>query len=248
MYLNKDWYDDKEILKFLKESKEFLTETASAQTRMKLARAARRTAKRRAVINKLRAKKRKLNPEKFYFAHKFKKWTNTQKQTFRDIQYDESRIVIPLYDFDNTLIGFQGRSLTPNSVKYITVMLSENAPKIYGLNTIQKDKTVYITEGPFDSTFIPNSIAMCGADADVSSFNFSGIVWIYDNEPRNAEIIERLSKAIDSGEKVVIWPSSIEQKDINDLVLAGLNPMDMIESNTYSGLEAKIKFNNWKKI
>ena len=90
-----------------------------------------------------------------------------------------------------------------------------------------KDKTVYITEGPFDSTFIPNSIAMCGADADVSSFNFSGIVWIYDNEPRNAEIIERLSKAIDSGEKVVIWPSSIEQKDINDLVLAGLNPMDM---------------------
>lgn len=62
MYLNKDWYDDKEILKFIKESKEFLTETASAQTRMKLARAARRTAKRRAVINKLRAKKRKLNP------------------------------------------------------------------------------------------------------------------------------------------------------------------------------------------
>jgi len=191
---------------------------------------------------------RKLNPEKFYFAHKFKKWTNTQKQTFRDIQYDEPRIVIPLYDFDNTLIGFQGRSLSSKSVKYITVMLSENAPKIYGLNTIQKDKTVYITEGPFDSTFIHNSIAMCGADADVGNLSLSGVVWIYDNEPRNAEIIERLSKTIDRGEKVVIWPSSIEQKDINDIVLAGLNPMDMIESNTYSGLEAKIKFNNWKKI
>jgi len=192
--------------------------------------------------------KRKLNSEKFYFAHKFKKWTNTQKQTFRDIQYDEPRIVIPLYDFDGTLIGFQGRSLSSKSVKYITVMLSENAPKIYGLNTIQKDKTVYITEGPFDSTFIPNSIAMCGADADISNLSLSGVVWIYDNEPRNAEIIERLSKTIDSGEKVVIWPSYIEQKDINDIVLAGLNPMDMIESNTYSGLEAKIKFNNWKKV
>jgi hypothetical protein len=192
--------------------------------------------------------KRKIDSEKFYFADKFKEWTNTQKQTFKKIDYDEPRIVIPLYDFDHTLIGFQGRSLVSNSVKYITVMLSENAPKIYGLNTIQKNGTIYITEGPFDSTFIHNSIAMCGADADVSSFGFGRVVWVYDNEPRNTEIIERISKTINRGEKVVIWPSSIEQKDINDMVLAGLNIMDVLKSNIYSGLEAKLKFNNWKKV
>ena len=200
------------------------------------------------LVSKEYLEKRKINPEKFYFAHNFKEWTNTQKQTFQKTDKEEPRIIIPLYDFENNLIGFQGRSLTPKSVKYITVMLSENAPKIYGLNTIKKNETVYVTEGPFDSTFVRNSIAMCGADADISEFGFSRAVWIYDNEPRNKEIIDRISKTIDRGEEVIIWPSSIEQKDINDMVLAGLNVMNVLESNTYSGLEAKIKFNNWKKI
>ena len=192
--------------------------------------------------------KRKLDPEKFYFARKFKEWTNTQKQTFEKIGYDEPRIIIPLYDFENNLIGFQGRALLSKSVKYITVMISDDAPKIYGLNTIKKNETVYITEGPFDSSFVRNSIAMCGADVDVSDFGFSRTVWVYDNEPRNREIVNRISKAIDHGEKVIIWPLNIQQKDINDMVIAGLNIMDVLESNTYSGLEAKIKFNNWKKI
>jgi hypothetical protein len=192
--------------------------------------------------------KRKIDPEKFYFAHKFKEWVNTQKKTFSKINYEESRIIIPLYDFENNLIGFQGRSLSPNSVKYITVMLSEDSPKIYGLNTIKKDETVYVTEGPFDSTFIHNSIAMCGADADISDLGFNGVVWIYDNEPRNKEIVDRISKTINCGGKVIIWPKNILEKDINDMVISGLNVMDVLESNTYSGLEAKIKFNNWKKI
>ena len=64
-------------------------------------------------------------------------------------------------------------------------MLDENAPKIYGLDTIEKGIPVYITEGPFDSTFISNSIAMCGADAEVRRWGISDPVWIYDNEPRN---------------------------------------------------------------
>jgi len=200
------------------------------------------------AIAKEYLEKRKVDPEKFYFAHKFKEWTNTQKQTFDKIDYEEPRIVIPLYDFDDDLIGFQGRALLSKSVKYITVMLSEDSPKIYGLNTIKKDETVYVTEGPFDSTFVRNSIAMCGADADISDFGFSGVVWIYDNEPRNKEIVDRISKTINRGEKVIIWPNNILEKDINDMVISGLNVMDVLESNTYSGLEAKIKFNNWKKI
>jgi hypothetical protein len=127
-------------------------------------------------------------------------------------------------------------------------MLSDDSPKIYGLNTIKKDETVYVTEGPFDSTFVRNSIAMCGADADISDFGFSRVVWIYDNEPRNKEIVDRISKTIDRGETVIIWPKNIPEKDINDMVLAGHNVMDVLKSNTYSCLEAKIKFNNWKKI
>jgi len=200
------------------------------------------------LIAKEYLEKRNINPDQFYFAEKFKQWVNTQKKTFSKITYEESRIIIPLYDFDNTLIGFQGRSLNSKSVKYITVMLNEDSPKIYGLNKIKKDETVYITEGPFDSTFIHNSIAMCGADADISNFGFDDVVWIYDNEPRNREIVQRISKTIDNGEKVIIWPTNINEKDINDMILAGHKVMDVLKSNTYSGLEAKIKFNNWKKI
>ena len=190
---------------------------------------------------------RKLNPDKFYYADKFKSWTNSQKETFDDVSKDEPRIIIPLF-YQNTLVGFQGRALGPSKIKYITVMLNDDAPKIYGLDEIEKSKTVYITEGPFDSTFIHNSIALCGADGDVDKWGIGDCVWIYDNEPRNREILSRISRVIEMGQKVVIWPSTINEKDINDMVLSGLNVQSVIESNTYSGLEAKLKFTTWKKI
>ena len=192
--------------------------------------------------------KRKLDPSKFYFAYKFKEWTNTQKQTFDTIGRDESRIIIPLHDTEKNLIGFQGRSLGPNSVKYITVMINEDAPKIYGLDQIDNEKPIYIIEGPFDATLVQNGVAMCGSDLDIRSFGWSDYIYVYDNEPRNREIVNRIAKTIDRGDKVVIWPTSVEEKDINDMVLGGQNIMSVLESNTYSGLQAKVKFNNWKKI
>jgi len=192
--------------------------------------------------------KRKVDPEKFYFAHKFKQWANSQKQTFNTTSSDESRIIIPLYDKDSNLIGFQGRALGPSPNKYITVMLSDESPKLYGLNQVDSSEPIYIVEGPFDSTFVKNAVAMCGSDVDIRSFNWSDYIYVFDNEPRNREIVNRISKTIDRGDKVIIWPTIIQQKDINDMVLAGLNVMDVLKSNTYTGLEAKIKFNNWKKI
>ena len=190
---------------------------------------------------------RKLNPDNYYYAEKFKEWTNSLQLTFDSTERDEPRIIIPLF-YQNTLVGFQGRALGSSKIKYITVMLNDDAPKIYGLDEIEKDNIVYITEGPFDSTFIRNAIAMCGADADVSKWGIENPVWIYDNEPRNAEIVSRISRTIDRGEKIVIWPSNIIEKDINDMVLSGLDVQSVIELNTYSGLEAKLKFTTWKKI
>ena len=190
---------------------------------------------------------RHLDPSQFYYAENFKKFVNSLKPTFDDIKYDDERIVIPLY-YEKNLIGLQGRSINPNPIKYITVMLNDDAPKIYGLDNIRKDAPVYVTEGPFDSTFVRNAIAMCGADADVSRWGISDPVWIYDNEPRNREILSRIKRSIDNGGRVVIWPDSIDDKDINDMVMNGLNVQSVIESNTYSGLEATLKFNTWKKI
>ena len=191
---------------------------------------------------------RKINPDKFYYADRFKSWTNTQKKTFDTIGRDEPRIVIPMYDETKNLIGFQGRALDKSPNKYITIMIQDEAPKAYGIETIDKTSTVYITEGPFDSTFIRNSIAMCGADVDISGWGISNPVFVYDNEPRNREIVNRIQNTIDRGDSVIIWPTNITEKDINDMILAGHEVMSMLKSNTYHGLEAKIKFNNWKKI
>jgi len=184
----------------------------------------------------------------FYYAEKFCEWVNKQKPTFKNVKKDHPRIIIPFIDTDGKWFGFQGRSLTPNdTLRYITVMLDEDRPKVYGLNRIKPESTVYIVEGPFDSLFVHNGVAMCGADVDISSFNWNH-VYIFDNEPRNKQICDRISNAIDRGDKVVIWPINLIEKDLNDMVLAGHDVRLLVESSTYQGLEAKVKFTEWKRV
>ena len=189
--------------------------------------------------------KRKLDPTQFYYAEKFVEYVNSRKQNLN--MKEHPRIIIPLY-YEKNLVGVQGRSLDSNSVKYITTIFYNEAPKIYGLDNIRRDAPVFVTEGPFDSTFLLNSIAMCGADGDVRKWGVSTPVWVYDNEPRSKEITERISNTIARGESVVIWPTTINEKDINDMVLAGHDVQSIVESNTYSGLEANLKFTTWKRI
>ena len=185
--------------------------------------------------------------DRLYYCPKFKEWSNTQKQTFPDTTNDEARIIIPLNDTDGNLIGFQGRSLSPNAkMRYITVMLDENAPKLYGLDHINKNETIYIVEGPLDSFFLENSVAMCGSDVDIRTLGWSDYIWVYDNEPRSRQITDKISKSIDAGDSVVIWPSTIKQKDLNDMVVSGVNVKSVIQSNVYQGLKAKLQLSNWK--
>jgi transcription elongation factor Elf1 len=187
---------------------------------------------------------RKLDPNLYYYAENFSKWVNsiTEEPNLKS----EPRIVIPLY-YNKSLIGVQGRSIGPSLVKYITIMFDKDAPKIYNYDSINKEKPVYVLEGPFDSYFIKNSVAMCGADVDLKNLNIYYPVYVYDNEPRNKEIHDRMSKAIQRGYSIVIWPETIKEKDVNDAVLAGIDVEDVLSKNVYSNLEAQLKFNFWKK-
>jgi len=196
-------------------------------------------------VSRIYLEKRKLDPTKFYYAERFVEYVNSHKQSM-DVK-EHPRIIIPLY-YQKNLVGVQGRALNSNSVKYITTIFYDEAPKIYGLDNIRRDAPVFVTEGPFDSTFLLNSIAMCGADSDVRKWGVSTPVWVYDNEPRSKEITERISNAISRGDSVVIWPTGIEEKDINDMILAGHDVQSIVESNTYSGLEANLQFTTWKRI
>lgn len=192
--------------------------------------------------------KRKLNPDSFYYTSSFKKWANTLTRAFDSTKYDDARIVIPLYTKEGDLFGFQGRALGPSKVKYITIIINDEHPKVYGMDHVDTDKTVYVVEGPFDSTFISNGIAMCGADVDLDSLQIKDLVYVYDNEPRNKEICSRIEKVIKQGKKVVIFPTRITEKDINDMVLAGIDVNSVLESNTYQSLTATIKYNEWKRL
>ena len=185
--------------------------------------------------------------DRLFYCPNFKEWTNTQKHTFSDTTNDEERIIIPLNYSDGNLIGFQGRSLSPKAkMRYITVMLDEDAPKLYGLDHINKNETIYIVEGPLDSFFLENSVAMCGSDVDIRSFGWSDYIWVYDNEPRSRQITDKISRSIDAGDAVVIWPNSIKEKDLNDMVTSGINVKSVIQSNVYQGLKAKLQLSNWK--
>lgn len=162
------------------------------------------------------------------------------------LKKNDPRIVIPFFDKIGEVLAVQGRALKDNKLRYITIKLKKNAPKIFGLDRLDTSETVYVVEGPFDSLFIPNCIAAAGSDLP----EFKDAVYIYDNQPRNREVVSKISKLIPDN-KVVIWPENIEEKDINDLILSGRTPKEvkeLIDSNTFSGLKAKIKFNAWKKI
>ena len=177
----------------------------------------------------------------FYYCEDFNEFTGNKSN------YKDPRIVIPLIK-DGVLIGYQGRALDNNPVKYLTTMLEEDQPKIYGYDKLNKELPVYVVEGPFDSTFLNNSVALCGSDGDVSCLEGSTIIFVYDNEPRNKEIVARISRVIERGGRVVIWPGNIKEKDLNDMILMGHDVEKVVKEHTFSGLEAKLKFNHWKKV
>mgnify|MGYP003526494410 CR=1 FL=1 len=193
---------------------------------------------------------------KLFFVEKFKTFTNALLPgKFEHPEDDEPRIIIPFLDEDKNLVGYQGRSLDPDAeIRYISIMLQEDAAKVYGLDTVDKTKTVYLTEGPFDAMFLPNSIAAAGgnltATIGLTKIPRRNIVVVYDNEPRNKHIVKQNRTAIEQGFKVVIWPEGLEYKDINQMVLANYAPeliLKIIQENTFSGMEALLILNQRKK-
>lgn len=187
-----------------------------------------------------------------YYAHKFNEWVNSIiPDKLPSLEKDSPRLVLPFLDRNGVLFGFNARALGNESLRYITIMIDEDRSKIFGLDQINFSQKYYVIEGPIDSLFIPNSLAMAGADGNVSGLeNLENAVFVFDNEPRNKEIVNRMSKCIEQGLKVCIWPEKTSFKDINDGILEGLEKneiLDIINLNTYSDLEAKLQLSFWKK-
>lgn len=167
-----------------------------------------------------------------------------------DIKEDQ-RLLLPFFDKNNILLAIQGRSLNPiSNMRYITYKINTKAVKIFGLDRFDFQKPGYVVEGPIDSLFINNCLAVAGSDL-VSSLskidhNKEQFTMIHDNQ-KTTEICDMIENSIKHGYKVVIFPKNLDRhKDINDLVLAGKDINKIIAENTYQGLKAMVALSRWK--
>ena len=188
--------------------------------------------------------------DKLYFAEKFYEWSQTIfPEKFNSINIDYPRLVIPFFDKSGEIFAYQGRAFGKEEPRYITLKIVSEKEKIYGLERIDFDSHVYIVEGPIDSLFIDNCLAVAGADLHLMNLNPQLTTVIFDNEPRNEHTVERMFKAVDRNYNVVVWPGHLKQKDINDMILSGIkNVKQFIDVHTHQGLTAYLKINQWKKI
>ena len=195
-------------------------------------------------------------PEKYFnklfLSDKFMTLVNEVKPNTYKVIKDHPRLIIPFYDTTGKVFAFQGRAFGKEQPKYLTIKLDENKQKVYGLDKVNFQQPIYITEGPIDSLFIDNCLAAGGADLFLKNkIPNENITYIFDNEPRNKEIVKRMYKVIEQDFNVVIWPEEIQLKDVNDMIKSGLTKLelqDIISNNTYSKLSALTKLNYWKKI
>jgi transcription elongation factor Elf1 len=189
-----------------------------------------------------------------YFAPKFKTYTNNVTPKFAEpIQDDHPRMIIPFFTPAGKCFAYQGRSYGKEEPKYYTIKVDETQEKIYGLDRVDYSKRIYVVEGPIDSLFLPNCIAVSGASFDTPTIRqlLVNATIVMDNEPRNKDIVKQLDKYIGLGYNVCMFPDSVKEKDINEMILAGRSSFEILElinTNTTSGIEAKLKFSDWKKI
>jgi hypothetical protein len=191
---------------------------------------------------------------KLFWCPKFMSWTNDIiPGKFEDTTYDHGRLIIPFINEKKELHAYQGRSIdNTQELRYITVVVDDTVPKLYGLETLNRKEKIYVFEGPIDSCFIPNSIATAGGELS-SAINVlpkEHLVIIYDNEPRSVETKKKIEKAIISGYNVCVWPQNFEHKDVNDAILAGLTAdfiRYIIDLNTHRDLKAMIALKSWSK-
>lgn len=188
--------------------------------------------------------------DKLYLADKFYEWSNSIfPEKFKSINIDYPRLVIPFFDKSGEIFAYQGRAFGKEEPRYITLKIVSEKEKIYGLERINYDSHVYVVEGPLDSLFIDNCIAVAGADLNLLELSPNSTTVIYDNEPRNKHTVERMFKSVDKNYHVVVWPQDLKQKDINDMYLSGIEDVkSFIDEHSYQGLEAYLKINQWKKI
>jgi DNA primase len=161
------------------------------------------------------------------------------------------RIIFPIRNRRKELVGISARSINPaNKLRYVLLKIL-NEPLIFGLDKVDISKDVYVLEGAIDSLHLDNAIAVNGSDLIKVSeiIPKDRQILVFDNQPRNREIVNKMLAACDNGYRIVIWPKNIPEKDVNLMVRTyGLAKVIEWLGNTYKGMSCKVKINDWKRI
>jgi hypothetical protein len=192
----------------------------------------------------------------FYYAPKFKRFVNScvEKFTPESLEYDYPRLIIPYFNEHGKVTMFNCRAFGKEEPKYMMVRLDEDAPKVFGLDRVDRNKTVYVTEGEIDSLMIENGIATGGAaslDSPQIQAMKGRVVLVHDNEPRNREVGAVIKKTIQEGYNMFIPPDDFGYKDLNEAVQDGMSRealKKVVDENCYQGLAAELRFANWIKV
>ena len=183
-----------------------------------------------------------------FLCPEFYKFTNKLiPNKFPSLDGDHPRLLIPFRNEEGEIFAYQGRAFGNEQPKYLTIKLQDR-DKIFGLDRVNKKEEVYVVEGPLDSLFLDNCIAVAGADMPSLNCDFTVV---FDNEPRNKEICKLIKKTIKSGVKICLWPDTMKYKDINDMILGGYTKEEVqkiIKNNTYQSASAAVRFATWRKI
>ena len=203
-------------------------------------------------VNKRRIPKAKFS--ELYFVDNVQKLKSFSPEYESKIVTEEPRIVFPFYDGENELVGLSCRGIRGEKQRYLVLRIKDELPMLFNMNHINKNDSIYVTEGAIDSLFLPNAVAVGNSNLKyaikVMDSN-ENIVLIYDNEPRNKEIVREMKSAIDASAKICIWPKSFKEKDINEMVLAGKSEeeiLNTINKNTFQKAEALLCYNEWRMV
>lgn len=185
----------------------------------------------------------------FYYADKFYEWANTNTDKFKDMHTpDHPRIIMPWYSADGNIFAYQARAMGNETPKYYSIVLDKSVPRVYGLDRVDWSKPIYCLEGPIDSLFIPNAVAVGTSALYMFETDKQEVIYVSDNENRNKEILKVYNKLIKLGKNVFIPPDNYQWKDINDSVLNNFDIISCINDNVYNGLRAISRLSEWKKV
>ena len=113
---------------------------------------------------------RKIPKEKFselFFVENIKDIEQLSDKYKNKIDGKEPRLVIPFYNKKGVLAGVSCRALGNESLRYLTIRIANEAQMIYNIDRVDTRKPIFCVEGPFDSMFLPNAVAVGNSDLTI---------------------------------------------------------------------------------